>query len=305
MQNITNSLPQYPVGKIIIDGLFMLCVNERTRTAQLGVYEYANDHDLFIRVSKKDYNSNSILLKHGILIRKLDDRPQHEIETGDISILVSGRSADIACYQNLEVTEEMFLTNPHEFPNTEREFTEKGYTTDFRWVIDIESQRFHGKKLDVVSGVIQRKISLLNGILYTEKWVPRMITSAYVKPAEKVGQKPPYPFLYVANQLAVAIEKLEGEQTIDICYTQDGEPKTLSLPKIPKTEIGVYYEILISNNCPPSVAEKKTRQSDFQHYYNAIKMPVAERLELGIVPGSGSFRLPCDLVFLGQTPELV
>ena len=59
MQNVTNELPQQPDAKIIVDGLFILCVNEEKRVAEIGVYEYANEHELFVRVSKKEHGIES------------------------------------------------------------------------------------------------------------------------------------------------------------------------------------------------------------------------------------------------------
>lgn len=301
MQTVTNLLPQQPAAKIIVDGLFILCVNEQTRTAQLGVYEYANEHDFFIRVSKKEHGVKTILFKDGLLVKKLDDRIGHEIETGDITIGVSSRSPDIACYQQESVTEKILSTDPGEDLNSTIEFPKLGYTTDFRWVIDLENKRFHDKKLKVIPGVIKRKVNVLNGILYTESWVPRKITPAYIKATELAGLSTKTRHQFVANQVAFAINKLNDNETIDIQYTHNGNAETLSLPKTSKE---IYYEILVSNNCPASVAEKKSRQTDFQHYYNVVEVPIIERYELGRADGAGDDRIPCDLTYLGQTPEL-
>ena len=301
MSIITNILPQRPAAKIIVDGLFILCVNEQTRTAQLGVYEYANEHDFFIRVSQKDHDSNSELLKHGVLVRKLDDK--HEIETGDISISISNRLADVSCYQHAAVTDDILKTDPKIDPNSEKRFERLGYTTDFRWVIDLEGKRFHKNKLEVVPGVIGRKVSIPHGVLYTENWAARKLTAAYHRAAKMAGIEIPPHCLYVANQLGIAIESLSKDETIDIEYDSEGERKTLSLSSS-KAGPSIYYEILISNNCPASVAEKKNKQRDFQHYYNVVNVPVAERFELDRVDGAGSSIVPCDLIFLGQTPQL-
>lgn len=301
MPVITNTFPQLPAAKIIVDGLFILCVNEQTRTAQLGVYEYANEHDFFIRVSKKEHGVKTKLFKDGLLVKKLDDRLGHEIETGDVTIAVSNRSQDIGYYQHASVTEDILATDPGKNLNSTIEFPDLGYTTDFRWIIDMENTRFHDKKLKVTPGVIKRKVNILNGILYTESWVPRKITPAYIKATDLAGHSTTTRHLFVANQVAFAINQLSDDETIDIQYTQNGKPETLSLPKVDK---GIYYEILVSNNCPASVAEKKLRQSDFQHYYNVVDVPIVERYELGRADGAGDDRIPCDLIYLGQTPEL-
>ena len=305
MKNITDKLPKQPVAKLIIDGLFILCVNEKTRTAEIGIYEYANEHNFSIRVSLKDHNAKSVLLEDGILVRKLDDK--HEIKEGNIAIAISGRPNDVLCYQHALVKPEMLTRSPKDDPNTEPEFRDQGYDRDFRWIIDLESSRFHGRKLDLVPGVIKRKISLSHGTLCTEKWLSRIVSPAYEKAAEMSGRSVSPIYYFVANQAAFAIENLlkgkgdEPGETIDSSYVEDGTPKTLSLSRPDK---GVYYEILISNNCPSSAKRKKERQSDFQCYYNVINMPIPERLEMLNIHGAGDIRVPCDLIFLGQTSEL-
>lgn len=303
MKNITNNLPKQPAAKIIVDGLFILCLDEKANKVELGVYEYANQHDFFIRVSKKEHGSKTVLFKGGKLIRKLDSK--NEIKTGDVKISLSQSSPHITCYQHSALTEESFLVDASK-TNSEIALKSKEYGPDFRWVIDLESARFHGRKLDVVPGVIHRKISILNGVLHTEKLAIRTIANAYPMAAKmaKIESSPRHYF--VANQLAIAIEKLGADNTIDISYFQKDKKgviknKVLSLGE---TEKEVYYEILISNNCSDGVSKANDRQSDFQHYYNAISVPTVERLEMTVPGGQGSNRYPCDLIFLGATPEL-
>lgn len=298
MQNVTNELPQQPEAKIIIDGLFILCVNEEKRVAEIGVYEYANEHELFVRVSKKEHGVESELFKGGKLIRKLDDKD--EIRTGDIAISISGKSADVTAYHHPELTEESILSDPRNISSAIESNSDE-YSRDFRWVIDLESARFHGKKLEVVPGVIRRKIHIQNGVLYTEEWARRKVKMAYQAAATFAGLQADNRYYYVARQLGIAIDQIDENQTLNIAYGGAHSPQTLSLSK---PDDGVYYEVLISNNCQVKDAEKKNRQTDFQNYYNVVNVPIAERLELGLIGGQGTDRLPCDLIYLGGTPEL-
>lgn len=301
MQNVTNELPRQPEAKIIVDGLFILCVNEVKRVAEIGVYEYANEHELFIRVSKKEHGVESELFKGGKLIRKLDDdKKTGEIKTGDIAISVSGKAGDIVAYHHPAITEESLLSDPRNL-SSEVERNSEDYLPDFRWVIDLEGPRFHGKKLEIVPRVIQRKIHISNGILYTEKWARREVKMAYDAAATFAGVKVDNRYYYVARQLGIAIEQIDENQTLNITYGDPQSPQTMSLSK---PDEGIYYEILISNNCQVKDAEKKNRQSDFQNYYNVVNVPIAERMELCFLPGSGSTRLPCDLIYLSGTSEL-
>jgi hypothetical protein len=298
MQNITNNLSQQPAAKIIVDGLFVLCVNEQTRTAQVGVYEYANDHDLFVRVSKKEHGVESELFKGGKLVKKLDDKD--EIVTGDISISVSNRPADIAFYHHSSLSEESFSSDSTDL-SSEIEMGGDEYKTDFRWIIDLEGARFHNRKLEVANGVLQRKITVANGVLYTEKCTSRTITKAYSNAALMAGIDTSERYYYVASHLGIAIDELADNEKLTITYGGPDKRKTLSLPKLDEE---FYYEILISNNCRTTDASKKIRQTDFQCYYNFINVPVPERFELGFVLGGGNDFAPCDLIYLGQTPEL-
>lgn len=300
MQNITNELPQQPEAKIIVDGLFILCVNEEKRVAEIGVYEYANEHELSVRVSKKEHGVESELFKGGKLIRKLDDKHKDEIKTGDITISVSGKQADLVTYNHSSLTEELMLSDPRS-SSSEVERNSEDYSRDFRWIIDLEGPRFHGKKLEVVPGVISRKIHIPNGVLYTEKWARRKVMMAYQGAATFVGRNADSRYYYVTSQLGIAIDALDKNHPLNISYGDARSPKTLSLSK---PDEGIYYEILVSNNCQVKNIEKKSRQTDFQHYYNLVNVPIAERLELGVIGGQGSYRVPCDLIYLGGTSEL-
>mgnify|MGYP000553067101 CR=1 FL=1 len=301
MQNITNDLPQQPEAKIIVDGLFILCVNEEKRVAEIGVYEYANEHELFVRVSKKEHGIESELFKGGKLIRKLDDdKHTGEIKIGDVAISMSGKPADIVAYHHPAITEESLLSDPREI-SSEIALNDEEYSPDFRWIINLEGARFHGKKLEVVPGVIRRKIHISNGILYTEEWARREIKMAYETAARLAGKKADSCYYYIARRLGIAIEQIDENQTLNITY---GDPQSTQMMSLSKPDEGIYYEILISNNCRVKDVEKKNRQSDFQNYYNVVNVPIAERIDLDILLGSGSKFAPCDLIYLGETSEL-
>lgn len=298
MPNITNELPQYPEVKIIVDGLFVLCVNEEKRVAEIGIYEYANEHELFVRVSKKEHDVDSELFKGGKLIRKLDDKD--EIKTGDISIFISKKAPDITTYYHPSLTEASLLSDPRNI-NSDIELNSDELSKDFRWIIDMEGPRFYGRKLEIIPGVIHRKIHIPNGVIYTEAWARRKVQMAYQTAATLAGISTSKHYYYVTNRLGIAIDKLDENQTLNIRH---GDARSSQMLSLSKPDEGIYYEILISNNCNVKDAEKRNRQTDFQHYYNAINVPIAERLELGTLAGQGDDRFPCDLVYLGETPEL-
>ncbi len=297
MQIITNTLPQQPAAKIIVDGLFILCINEEARTAELGVFEYANQHEFFIRVSQKEHGKVSEPGGDGQAMLKLSDKDK--LKTGNVSIAVTNRPTDITCYYHPELDTQSFWTDPRNSSPVSKRLAE--FSPDFRWVIDLEGERFHNRKMEIVPGILQRKISLPNGILATERLIPRKVKSAYKQAALLAGHEIGSRYLFITNQLAAFITELSDGEELSIGYGASNKPQTLALPKL---AAGLYHEIYVSNNCPADVGELNDRLSDFQHYYTAFNVPASDRLDLSILGGSGNRTYPCDLAYLGSTPEL-
>jgi hypothetical protein len=101
--------------------------------------------------------------------------------------------------------------------------------------------------------------------------------------------------------MGISIESLASNESLEIACGEGSGRKTITLQP---PAVDSYYEIYLNNNCPAHIAQNKMRQSDFQHYYNAINVPPAERLEEKPLYGTGSNSFPCDLIYLEQTPSL-
>jgi hypothetical protein len=297
MQIITHALPPQPKAKIIVDGLFILCINEEARTAELGVFEYANQHEFFLRVSQKEHGTVSEPGADGQAVLRLSEKDK--LKTGNVSISVTNRPADITCYYHPELDTQSFWADPRNSSPISKRLAE--FSPDFRWIIDLEGERFHNRKQEIVPGILQRKIHLPNGILATEQLVSRRVRSAYKQAALLAGHEIGSRYLFVTNQLAVHIQELSEGEELTLSYGTSAKPQTLALPKL---ETGLYHEIYISNNCPMSVGALNDRLSDFQHYYTVFNVPASDRLDLAMLGGSGSRAYPCDIVYLGSTPEL-
>jgi hypothetical protein len=307
MPAITNTLPVKPQVKIIVDGLFVLCMNDATNEAILGVYEHSADHRFSIRISKKgDEDLPSNVGSGGSLVRKLDD--QDEIVTGDISITVSNRPPLIQTYHHPGLFENDFITDARDESRISRD--RETFRPDFRWVMDLEGSRFYGRELKVVPGVINRRLRINQGILYTEKYVARVIKQAYKETGKILGKTFPEKYYFVATQLGIAIEALRETETLMISYGDESARKSITLP--PPGE-NSYYEIFASNNCSLSQAEiewllndarAKSRLSDFYEFYNLIEVPAVDRYDLEIFGGEGSVHFPCDGIRLGQHSDL-
>ncbi len=110
MKNVTNQLPTNTSrAKVIIEGLFVFCINEAKKYAEFGVYELADEHDFSIKIKKLTYDAEepeqvgeTIELKP----RGLDGHMNH------ITIGVKNREADISVYQNDLLGEKIFMTDP-------------------------------------------------------------------------------------------------------------------------------------------------------------------------------------------------
>jgi hypothetical protein len=310
MPAITNTLPVQPAVKIIVDGLFVLCLNDETGEATLGVYEYSANHRFSVRISEKVNGSEDALPSNvgsgGSLVRKLDD--QNEIVTGDISITISKRAPLIQTYHHPDLVENDFITDARDESRISGD--RENFRRDFRWVMDLEGSRFYGRELKVVPGVINRRVRINQGILYTEKYVARIIKQAYKETGKILGKTFPEKYYFVATQMGIAIEALRETETLVISYGNESARKLITL--LPPGE-NSYYEIYASNNCSISNVDRECmlndtraelRLSDFQFYYNLIDLPAVDRLDLGITPGEGSNSFPCDMIHLGGHSDL-
>jgi len=310
MPAITNTLPSQPDVKIIVDGLFVLCMNDATDEATLGVYEYSADHRFSVRISKKMSGSEDSLPinvgRGGDLVRKLDD--QDEIVTGDISITVSERAPLIQVYHHPDLVEDDFITDATSASKISGH--RENFRPDFRWVIDLEGSRFYDRELKIIPGVINRRVRINQGILHTEKYTGRSIKQAYKQTGLTLGKTFPDKFYYVADQMAIAIEALSKTETLVISYGKESNRQAITLS--PPGE-NSYYEIFFNNNCALSKADiewrlndarAESRHSDFQVFHNLVEVPHHDRFDLGVIVGEGSNRFPCDLIYLGQHSDL-
>lgn len=296
MPIITNFLPKTYAAKIVIEGLFVLCLNDENRTAEFGVYEYANQHEFFIRACQKEMGREKEAGVGGQSIIRLS-----EIRTGDIYISIEGRSADIACYNYEKVDSQVLLTNPQISSDVIRKMAE--YGTDFRWIMDLEGERFHRQQLNILPGVLKRKLILPNGILATERLVGRKRKYAFEQAAmlSKPERDISPLFLFVANQISAIIPNISDNETLRLSYSANGKLQTIVFPRL---NTGLYHEIYISNNCPASIGAQNNILSDFQHYYSVLDVHVADRFDLEALLGVGTRIYPCDVAYLGSSTQL-
>lgn len=297
MKNITNQIPSENVkAKVIVEGLFVFCINEEKKQAEFGIYDFADDHEFSVAISKMTYGRGSKRIGETI------DLTSDPISTylNNISIGIKGRDSDILVYQNDMLGEAYFTIDPNDTEiETEDENGEPThYGQDFRWVIDLEGSRFYNQRLNTTPGMLERRIVVNNGIISTYDTGSRIVRNAFPKVAK---QEPPVKSCYVSFQLAIDLVAASSEEAIVIAYGDQKTSLRNEISLIPSADY--YYEIRLDNNCKK--AKPNAHFSDFQHYYNVFaSVTPGDRFDFEKFDGSGTKATPCDLVFLGQHQSL-
>ncbi|MBS1787901.1 MAG: hypothetical protein JST85_09275 [Acidobacteria bacterium] len=297
MKNITNQIPSENVkAKVIVEGLFVFCINEEAKQAEFGVYDFADDHEFSIKISKKPFDITADPIRE---IIELTSDPIIAY-LNNLSIGIKGRASDVQIYQNENLEESYFFikAREEEIETEDENGNSTGYEKDFRWVLDLESSRFHNERLNIVPGMLERKIIISNGVISTHDTGGRIVKNTFPSIAK---QKPPLDSCYVSYQLAIDLIADPLEESIVISYRDQNATRRNEICLVPSDEY--YYEIKLDNNCKR--AKPNARFSDFQHYYNVFANVTADnRFDFEKFDGSGTKSIPCDLVFLGQHQSL-
>lgn len=293
---MTNTIPENPAAKIIIDGLFAFCLNPKKRQLEFGVYEFADEHIFSIRINKRMRETEELV---GETWEIKPPRGTNHLQ--DISINVKNRPNDVELYQNASLNEDVFLSDPITLTDVDPEDDE--VKRDFRWVIDLEGTRYHNRKLVRTPGTLTRRIKISNGVVSTYDVGPREVKHAFPEAAKTARNKLTLERCYAASQAAVDLVADSSEERVVIAYNNGDTDKRNKLTLIPSDEF--YYEIVLHNNCQRD-GNSDRHFSDFQHYYNVFAgVSVDERIDFApFAQGTGSKVSPCDLIFLGQSEEL-
>ncbi|MFN0110374.1 MAG: hypothetical protein ACKVZH_16075 [Blastocatellia bacterium] len=293
---MVNVLPENPTAKIIIDGLFTFCLNPQKHQMELGVYEFADEHNFSIRITKRMKETEELV---GETCNIKPPRGSSHLQ--DICINVENRPNDLDVYHNDSLGEEVFLSDPTTLKDINPEDDE--VKRDFRWIIDLEGPRYHNRKLDRTPGTLTRRIRIPNGVVSTYEIGPREVKMAFPEAARLANRKLTFEGCYVASQVAVDLVADSPEEQIVIAYSNGTPDKRNQFILAPSDDF--YYEILLYNNCQRANPGDR-HFSDFQHFYNAFTGVAAdERIDFApFAKGTGNRTLPCDLIFLGQHEEL-
>lgn len=287
---MVNTIPEKPAAKIYLEGLFVFCFNSERRRGEIGVYEFTDEHTFSISVIKRKHKTDEII---GEVIEVKP--PRNTPHARDISIAVKKTQADLDIYRNDELEDSLFATDPADAGTFDPE--DEKTKRDFRWVIDLEGPRFHNRKLDITPGTLERKISVLNGVVSVQEIAPRTVKQAFPKAAKTHLNRER---CYVAFQIAIDI--VSNDKPIVISYGDDHSDTTTKISLMPDDDY--YYAIYLNNNCQQLNPNKHF--SDFQHYYNVFaEVLPSDRYDFeAYADGTGDRYTPCDLIYLGQHDEL-
>ena len=329
------SLPTNPAVRIIFDGLLVLRIDREKQEARVGVYEYANCHDLSVVVTRKRHsgsqigkpplrltNNEKLAVAHDKqypkthLLTELDEVRDITINIFDAGIqrepLLDTFQVDAGEFNHLEPLKGVKISsNPM-------------YAKDFRLVMNLASEQFHNKKLQIIPDILRRDIIFQHGTIYTYEPIERNVVLMYpfaLKSdlAAKMRKNKNKLFesfrnggkMYtIATKIAVDIEYVKSNENLVIEYRHRDINKGLLLGANETLALtpDSYYEIYINNNCssmeeseimPSKIKESSLRHSDFQYYYTLLKnVTTTERLDLTPQTGTGSSKFPCDPTYL-------
>jgi len=166
-------------------------------------------------------------------------------------------------------------------------YDDMDHENDFRWLIDLQTAKWHGKKaMQVMTGKILQRMFIHQGLIYTtQKQLVRVFRKGLlVREAE------------VARKIACNLYLKDGEKAV-LRYGAHCRER-IELPFEPEAS----HTISVSTLCDPT----DSPDNDFQHYYNVLEVEDVQFEVRGHAdnPGRpvprGEGRLPCNPVCLGR-----
>ncbi len=248
-------LEQNPTVSIVFAGLTLFCINKKNKFEAAIVQ--CPDHKLIINVQEIALDENGEPVESKLLSHFLDDKRNIKV-TAEKS-----KTAGIEKYENhsLEFDSERDLGDPK----------------DFRWIIDLEGEKFGAQKLELKphNSVAAPKqlgpvITVSHGRVYSEKrsdekFVVISVNNRTRKP-EFVGR--------IAHRIGVDI-CCDDQNGGAVFLSNAGDNNGLQLLK---AEPNKRYLITFDNMCPPS--EELKGGTDFQFIFDAVSNQNGDRFDL-------------------------
>jgi hypothetical protein len=265
-------IPENPTIKLAFTGLLAFCFDNDRRTCQVGILRGVPDHNLTFKVFKVSTESK----------KEFDFTAKARVR--DVFLNVNkAENKGVELYKNGP-----FTRDDTDDPN------------DFRWLVDIEGQEFHGESLGVEPGILTPSFFVDDGLFY----------SAFLSPADimrngEFEQRD----TSVATVIGANIYLAEGEEAL--LSFGDDDPFLMRNGETDDNGNEITYKIQIFEHCVACL--EPNIGGDFLHYYDAFKrradgdtlvdIPPAERFSVleAAKPGSSgapeSRQHPCGPAF--------
>lgn len=281
------SVPTPPKAdvKVMFEGLMALSHNKKEDQCEIGILSTPKAietcHQLMIRVTKTSPAGASVLFDTAL--------------TAALSPQLSLFELDATSPANPGVSFRRHRQGPI------NRLTSPPPDDDFRWVVDLQSDEFHGKDLTPRLEHFSPVLIVKHGEFYTAE------LSRSLKRIKGNGAKES--FGKIATVIGADIFLDENSEAV-LKLGNGSNNVYLSLRKEAETS----YEIFIDNLCPepadPSVTTN-LESSDFSLYYDALILPDGQKEHKLVVDDSeGAFpevdtdENPCSGTFLGDTGTL-
>jgi hypothetical protein len=254
-------LEQDPTVTICFAGLEIFCISKKNEF-QAAVVQ-CPDHKLVINVQEITLDENGEPIESKLLSHSLDEQ------------------------RNIKVTAEKPGTSGVEkYENRSLEFDPErdlGDPKDFRWIIDLEGEKFGGQKLELKphhSVAMPKKlgpvITVSHGKVYTEKRSDEKFAVISVNN----GVRQPEFLGRIAHRIGVDI-RCDDQNGGAVSLSNAGGKNSLSL----KAEPNKRYLITFDNLCPPS--DELRGGTDFRYIFDAVSNQNGEQFDLQRVVENG------------------
>jgi hypothetical protein len=193
---------------------------------------------------------------------------------------------------------------------------EKNDLEDFRWIVDLEGEEFHNKKLEIKDrSKLKPRIFINSGTLYSEKITDEIIALVPVNHKSKIK-----PLGRVAFKVGLDIKRSNAEESGVILRNKNNPDNFVELRSRLNENPLKKYQITIENLCYESGDGGGT---DFLLFYDVIRDPDERKFDLQRIVDNGARGNPgitipdrndlsldtpplnCFTVFLGQTDTIL
>jgi hypothetical protein len=215
------SVSDTPTFKLLFDGLLVLAFNKNKNLCEFGVVN-APDHVLRIEVVKVDPNRGPIELPN--ISRYLPSKGNIRIDSPN-----SAKTHGVQFFNDLDRPFRRHIGKVADMVDDTVD------AQDFRWLVDLEGEEFHNKKLDLKPGFPNQRIIVSGGLFYTHA----LIDVQLVRSDNSVSESP------VASPIGCNLDLDVGEEFV-LTYGPDDENIVQKI--ILTAEKGVTYIIQILNN---------------------------------------------------------